>query len=190
MGIISLTTEQWLLSAAAVATVAFLGVALIQPSVFDPKPDWDVSDGCIGGLKHEDAGIAVHHHPDIWITVDGEFLQIPANTGIDQAGCREGMRWIHVHDVPNWEQSGPDYTRLHIETPRQMNPPIGAFFEVWEREGGPALTEDMKFDINRNGVSDWEEYDITLVVNGEANDRFEEYVMIDRDKIELSFDSK
>jgi len=45
MGIISLTTEQWLLSAAAVATVAFLGVALIQPSVFDPKPDWDVSDG-------------------------------------------------------------------------------------------------------------------------------------------------
>ena len=191
MGLVSLTTEQWLLSVAAVATVAFFGAALLQPSLFDPEPDWSMSEGCIGGTLHStDAGVVEHYHPDIWITVDGEFLQIPANTGIDQAGCREGMRWIHVHDVPNWEQSGPDYTRLHIETPTKMNAPIGAFFEIWERDGGPSLTDDRKFDINRNGVSDWEEYEISLVVNGEPNDRFEEYVMEDRDKIELFFDSK
>ena len=73
-----------------------------------------------------------------------------------------------------------------------MNVPLGAFFEIWDREGGPKLTnpDDRKFDINRNGVSDWEEFDISLTVNGESNDKFEEYIMEDYDDIELIFVSK
>ena len=54
MGLPSLSIEQWLLSGAAVATVAFLGVALLQPGLFDPEPDWEASDGCLGGLQHSD----------------------------------------------------------------------------------------------------------------------------------------
>ena len=45
-------------------------------------------------------------------------------------------------------------------------------------------------DSNRNGVSDWEEFDISLTVNGESNDKFEEYIMEDYDDIELIFVSK
>ena len=97
------------------------------------------------------------------------------------------MRWVHVHD-----SSETGFTKLHIETPDKMNVPLGSFFEIWDREGGPKLTgpDDRKFDIDRNGVSDWEEYDISMTVNGDSNDKFEEYIMEDSDDIELIFVSK
>ena len=180
-----MSTEQWLLSAAAVATISFLAVALYNPGVFDPEPDWEVSDGCLGGLEHSDVGISFHYHPSLKVIVDGQQISIEPNTGIDQIGCREGMRWIHVHD-----SSDTGFTKLHIETPSKMNVPLGAFFEIWEREGGPQLDDNREFDIDRNGVSDWEEYDISMTVNSEPNERFEEYVMEDHDDIELIFTSK
>ena len=194
MGKISLTLEQWLLCGAAVSTVAFLGVAFFQPGVFDPDPDWEVSDGCLGGLErdgngelvHRESEISEHYHPKLKITVDGQFLEIPGNTGIDQVGCREGMRSVHVHNAG----INGDFTVLHVETPGSLNVPLGSFFEIWEREGGPSLTEDRKFDINRNGVSDWEEYDISMNVDGNSDGKFEEYVMQDGDDIELIFVSK
>jgi len=95
------------------------------------------------------------------------------------------MRWIHVHD-----SSETGFTKLHIETHDKMNVPLGAFFEIWEREGGPSLDDDRNFDIDRSGISDWEEYDISMTVNGEPNDKFEEYIMLDYDDIELIFISK
>ena len=132
MGKISLTLEQWLLCGAAVATVAFLGVAFFQPGVFDPDPDWEVSDGCLGGLErdgngelvHRESEISEHYHPKLKITVDGQFLEIPGNTGIDQVGCREGMRWVHVHNAG----INGDFTVLHVETPGSLNVPLGSFF--------------------------------------------------------------
>ena len=180
-----MSTEQWLLSAAAVATISFLAVALYNPGVFDPEPDWEVSDGCLGGLEHSDVGISFHYHPSLKVIVDGQQISIEPNTGIDQIGCREGMRWIHVHD-----SSDTGFTKLHIETPSKMNVPLGAFFEIWEREGGPQLDDNREFDIDRNGVSDWEEYDISMTVNSEPNEKFEAYVMEDHDDIELIFISK
>ena len=194
MGKISLPLEQWLLCGAAVSTVAFLGVAFFQPGVFDPDPDWEVSDGCLGGLErdgngelvHRESEISEHYQPKLKITVDGQVLEIPGNTGIDQVGWREGMRWVHVHNAG----INGDFTVLHVETPGSLNVPLGSFFEIWEREGGPSLTEDRKFDINRNGVSDWEEYDISMNVDGNSDGKFEEYVMQDGDDIELIFVSK
>ena len=176
-----------LVGGAIFVTAAFFAVAILEPSVFEKDPDWAVSEGCIGGLEHTtEAGVKEHYHPTLKIILDGQFQEIPANTGIDQVGCREGMRWIHVHNAGENGQS----TRLHIETPSKMNVPLGAFFEVWSREGGPSLTEEKKFDINSNGISDWEEFDISMTVNGDENNRFEDFVMEDLDDIELVFISK
>ena len=79
-------------------------------------------------------------------------------------------------------------------TPIWLPPRIsgGGGREDEDREGGPKLIgpDDKEFDINRNGVSDWEEFDISLTVNGESNDKFEEYIMEDYDDIELIFVSK
>ena len=46
------------------------------------------------------------------------------------------------------------------------------------------------FDINRNGVSDWDEYEITMLVNGDENTKYESFVMEDLDQIALTFTSK
>ena len=177
-----------MMTGAIFSTVAFIGVALYSPDIFEPEPDWDVSNGCLGGLEHSDVGISEHYHPSLKITIDGQFMPIPANTGIDQVGCREGMRWIHVHDAGENGQS----TRLHIETPSKMNVPLGAFFEVWGREGpnSPSLTGDRKFDVNSNGVSDWDEFDITMTVDGESNNKYEDFVMEDLSEVQLVFISK
>ena len=73
-----------------------------------------------------------------------------------------------------------------------MNVPLGAFFEVWAREGpnSPSLTEDRKFDVNSNGISDWEEFDITMTVDGESNTKYEDFVMEDLNDVQLVFTSK
>ena len=92
MALGEMTTEKWLLGGAAVATIAFLAVAVLQPSLFDAEPDWGVSEGCIGGqTSHtagEDIGIKFHYHPNLKVIVDGQQLSIDPNTGIDQMGCR------------------------------------------------------------------------------------------------------
>ena len=51
-----MTAEKWLMAGAAVATIAFLAVAVLQPSLFDADPDWGVSEGCIGGQTSHTAG--------------------------------------------------------------------------------------------------------------------------------------
>ncbi|MFL2493428.1 MAG: hypothetical protein ACJ0HH_01570 [Candidatus Thalassarchaeum sp.] len=180
-----MNAERILLIGAAVATVAFVVVALYQPEALEPGPDWEVSDGCLGGLEHSDVGISHHYHPNLKVIMNGQQLSIPESTGIDQFGCKEGMRWIHVHD-----STSSGFTKLHIETPKKYNVPLGSFFEIWEREGGPSLTSDRAFDIDGSGISDWEEYDISMIVNGESNDKFETYIMNDSDFIELTLTSK
>ena len=191
MGLGGYSTEKLLMGGAALATFAFFFVAIVYPSIFTPKPDWGAADGCIGGqtdhadTDDSDIGVARHYHPRIQITIDGNQLPIPPNTGIDQLGCRGGMRWVHIHSA-----SDSGFTTIHIETPDRMNVPLGAFFQVWDREGTPSLTEDRKFDINGNGVSDWEEYDISMIVNGKENKQFESFVMEDLDMIESLFTSK
>ena len=71
-----------------------------------------------------------------------------------------------------------------------MNVPVGSFFKVWGREGTPSLTDDNKFDINGNGISDWDEYDISMTVSGNENTLFESYVMEDRQDIQITFNKK
>ena len=178
-----MSIEQWLLAGAAVSTVAFFSVAIFSPGSFDPDPDWSVSEGCLSEGHGSD--FSEHYHPSLKISVDGQKLQIQENTGIDQTGCLGGMRWIHVHS-----SSDSGFTTLHIETPGKLNVPLGSFFQVWERDGGPGLTDDRKFDINRNGVSDWDEYEITMLVNDDENTNYESFVMEDLDQIELTFTSK
>ena len=178
-----MSIEQWLLAGAAATTVAFFAVAIYSPSTFDPDPDWSVSEGCLS--EGHGSAFSEHYHPSLKVTMDGQQLQIPGNTGIDQTGCLEGMRWIHVHT-----SSDSGYTTLHIETPGKLNVPLGAFFQVWDREGGPGLTDDRNFDIDGSGVSDWDEYDITMLVNGDENTKYESFVMEDLDQIELIFTSK
>ena len=102
------------------------------------------------------------------IYIDGAEL-IPQNIGIQDESCPNGMRGIHTHD---------DTGKLHIETPSQIEAPIGAFFNIW----GEVFNSEQIL----GNVAD-SDYEIVMYVNGDINDEFENYVMSNNDDIEIYY---
>ena len=77
---------------------------------------YDPLDICV-----QHTGVGMHIHPHLKISVKGEEVKIPANTGIS-GGC---MRPIHTHD---------DTGTLHLEFPNVRDVPLGDFFKIWVKE--------------------------------------------------------
>jgi len=106
--------------------------------------------------------LAIHIHPRLSITVDGEAEVIPANVGI-VGNC---MSEIHTHDT-----SG----ELHVETATMERFEIiqfKHFFDVWGQ------------DVEREG------YDLQILVNGEPVDSVDDVPLRDRDVIEMIYTSQ
>lgn len=103
----------------------------------------------------------LHWHPELTIYVKGEKQEIPANIGIGAV-----HKPIHTHN-------DNDKGILHLEFQglvRKQDIALGIFFKNWEK--------DMRsFGIN-----------MKMTVNGKENTEYENYVMKDKDKIELFFD--
>ena len=162
----SVKLESWLTTGAAVMTVAFAAVVIFSPdSLIDE--DWEIVDVCLGGHSE----FVSHDHATLRIFLDGSEVAIAANIGIDDATC-DGMRGIHTHD---------DTGKLHIETPRAMEAPVGAFFEIW----GQTFNEDQIL----NNVVD-EDSEVVMYVNGEINDEYGSYAMQNNDIIEIYYRDK
>ena len=154
------------MAGAAVMTAAFAAVMVFSPdSLIDE--DWEIVDVCLAGHSE----IASHDHATLSIFLDGSEVAIAADTGIDDATC-DGMRGIHTHD-----ETG----KLHIETPRTMEAPVGAFFEIW----GQTFNENQIL----NNIVD-EDSEIVMYVNGEINDEYGSYAMQNNDVIEIYYRDK
>ena len=159
---------QALLIAGAIFTAGFAGYVILDDG--DAEPEWPIVDVCIGG--HSDS-LAEHYHPILNIIIDGNIVEIPANVGIEDSYCPNGMRGIHTHDSTG---------KLHVEIPdSDYNATVGAFFEIW----------GMEFDENHilNKVAN-EENEVVMFVNGIQNDDYENYVMEDGDQIEIRYQAK
>ena len=118
-----------------------------------------------GQSKNEDNPIisrnGIHWHSELAIYVKGEKQSLPANIGIGAV-----HEPVHTHD-------DSDKGVVHLEfqgTVREKDATLGQFFKNWNK--------DMKaFGSN-----------IRMTVNGKDNFDFENYVMQDKDKIELFYD--
>lgn len=113
--------------------------------------------------------IGIHWHADLSIKILGETIEIPAGIGL------EGLphKPLHTHDRDNV---------IHIEFAglvRENNLRLGNFFEIW----GKTFNKDCIFD-KCNGP----EGKLKMLVNGEENSEFENYIMRDGDKIEIIFE--
>ena len=93
-------------------------------------------------LRHLAAGGAIHLHPRLTITINGEAVAVPANIGIDPnvwqdhsldsySGMQampsmgmEGMAPLHTHDT-----SGT----IHVESAVTRDYTLGDFFRIWGR---------------------------------------------------------
>ena len=103
----------------------------------------------------------IHWHPELSIYVKGEKQEIPANIGIGSI-----HQPIHTHD-------DSEKGILHMEFEglvRKQETTFGQFLKNWGK------------DINSFGDI------IKMTVNGVENNEHENYLMQDKDKIELFYE--
>ena len=101
----------------------------------------------------------LHWHPELVIYVKGVKQEIPADIGIGAV-----HQPIHTHDATG---------TLHLEFQglvRKHDITLGQFFKNWGR------------DMQSFGGN------VKMTVDGEENTEFENYVMQDKDKVELRFE--
>ncbi|MEX0672739.1 MAG: hypothetical protein WDZ82_01310 [Candidatus Paceibacterota bacterium] len=118
-------------------------------------------DTNVACLPNGHTNLAVHIHPALSITVDGEPESIPANTGVN-AGC---MAEVHTHDTSGL---------LHVETVERSRIDeltLADFFDVWGK------------DLEREG------YTLTARVDGEVIEDPAGLTFEDEQQIELEYAS-
>jgi hypothetical protein len=101
----------------------------------------------------------IHYHPELRIFVKGEQIEIPENIGL--VGGHQPM---HTHE---------DVPIVHLEYPAKVTKDdtrLGRFFEIWGK------------DFRSFGEN------VSMTVNGEINTEFENYLMKDKDVIELRYE--
>ena len=155
---------------AIATTVIFVILSTTGNTDLIGNKSWDIEDTCLEGTTHS-GGIS-HTHSYLSIIIDGTEQYIPTNIGIQESECPNGMRGIHTHD---------DSGKLHIETPSQLAAPVGAFFNIW----GEVFNSEQILDSKENS-----EYEVIMYVNGEINQDYEDYVMLNNDGIEIHYQSK
>ncbi len=114
----------------------------------------------------------IHWHTDLSIKILSQYQDISANIGIG-IGIGITERYIHTH-----ESDGI----IHMEFPslvKKNDIKLGRFFEIW----GEKFNQDCIFD-KCNGL----EGEVKMFVNNQPNSEFENYIMQDRDKIEIVFE--
>ncbi len=110
--------------------------------------------------------LALHIHPFLTIFIDGVQQPIPANIGIFPGV----MRPVHTHDATG---------ELHIESKCVRTFRLGDFFDIWGKE----FSKDQI--LNKTSA----EGTITMTVNGQQSDDFENLPLRDGDRIVIRFDS-
>ncbi|MGB3921880.1 MAG: hypothetical protein WBL19_01175 [Minisyncoccia bacterium] len=124
---------------------------------------------------------AVHWHPELSVTIKGEKQPIPANIGIGmqyagypQYDSMMMMANMHTHDdsgMIHWEVMEGPVTKDEVT--------LAVFFGIW----GKTFNKDCIFEYC-NGAGGT----VKMLVNGKENTEFENYVVKDKDKIEIIFD--
>ena len=160
--------EKLLFSGAIISTVFFVILTITGNTELIENDNWEIEETCLGSHS---SGIS-HTHSTLSIFIDGDEISIPLNIGIQDSVCPDGMRGIHTHD---------DTGRLHIETPSQVDAPVGAFFNIW----GENFNSEQIFDNIANSDNE-----VVMRVNGVINDEFENYIMLDGDNVEIFYQEK
>lgn len=114
--------------------------------------------------------IGIHRHADLSIKILGKYQDIPANIGISAVG---GHRPVHTHELDGV---------VHMEFSglvREKDIMLGIFFQNWGKE----FSQNCIFD-KCNGPDG----KVKMFVNGEQNFEVENYIMKDKDKIEIVYE--
>ncbi len=147
-------------------TVLVLG-AIMAIAMNDPAAKQAAS------FKGTDAEVvsekAVHLHPKLEISINGQKQEIPANLGLAPTHAA-----IHTHDATgelHYESSIAPVKKGHLKLAR--------FFEIW----GKTFTSNQILDTQKA-----EGDKLTMLVNDKEVSDYENYIVKDGDKIEIRFE--
>ena len=97
------------------------------PGILQTDPPWSNNTSELAGrmnalaMQPSAGALALHHHTDLLIFIDGEPTTVPQNVGIDIAS--QLVAPLHTHS---------DKGTVHIEsTDANFRPVLGQFFDVW-----------------------------------------------------------
>lgn len=123
----------------------------------------------------------VHWHPQLSIYIKGEKQEIPTDIGIGPSYSSNRfydpmmkMTDVHTHTsdgVLHWEVMSGPVMKGHAK--------LKAFFDIW----GKTFNSNQILDA-KNG----EGSTVKMFVNGQPNSEFENYVVKDKNKIEIRFE--
>lgn len=111
----------------------------------------------------------IHWHPELSITIKGQAVEIPANIGIGGTVHKD----MHTHKVND---------QIHVEMNRAIRQDdirLGKFFAIWGKQFNSLCVVDTCGDTD--GA-------VTMTVNGQPNTEFENYLMRDKDRIEIRYE--
>ncbi|MDO8469940.1 MAG: hypothetical protein Q7S84_02910 [bacterium] len=121
---------------------------------------------------------AFHWHPELTIYIKGERQEIPANIGIGAV-----HQPIHTHA----DDAGQGIIHLEFQgLARTRDVLLGQFFKNWGKDIRSFGTNMQPSD--ERGSTEGSRPNVTMTVNGEENAEYENYVMRDKDKIELRYE--
>lgn len=112
--------------------------------------------------------LSMHIHPKLQININGSPVAIPAEIGITPT-C---MMAIHTHETDG---------TLHLEYPQTIDFKLGDFFANWGQSFSKEQIMDNKID---------ETHTITMTVDGQPSEEFENLILKDDQQIVINFDEK
>ena len=112
--------------------------------------------------------MGMHIHPVVHIFILGAEHKIPANAGISASF----MHVIHTHD---------DTGTIHVESPDAFAFKLRDVFIVWGKNFNQTCI--MQYCVDDG-------HTLTMTVNGEPSNEYENLVLKDGDQIKISYDRK
>lgn len=145
-----------------VGTLVLAGLVVFFVKAAEQPIKFDVTKVCLT------SSVAYHWHPELTILINGEKQVIPANIGISPT-CTGA---IHTHATDGV---------IHVEPPIQMDVKLADFFKVW----GQTFSKDQILNYHADSG-----HEITMTVDGQPSDAYENLVFKDKQKIVITYAEK
>ncbi len=124
---------------------------------------------------------SIHWHPELTISVKGVKQEIPAHIGIGMqyAGHPQNDPMMMMTNMHTHDNSGTLHWEVMHGPVKKDDVKLSNFFSVW----GKTFNANCIFEFC-NGPDG----QVKMFVNGKENIEFENYLVNDKDKIEISYE--
>ena len=126
-------------------------------------------------LSH--GGLTRHDHMYLTIRVNGDFITIPENTGINTDKCNQSganMHVVHTHSSDGY---------LHLEMQTNESVELGVFFDIWGHHFDETGIFDYRVNETHNMIMSVRDIDGNVTVV----DSYDRFILLDGQEILIDY---